>query len=142
MFNTVSNLASTLGLKQISQRLLACVTTFHNSNLGGELEAKGRHSKLHILFEKGVKCRVIAIGDYFSQCVLSPFHELLAGILKTLPNDCTFDQDAGFARVLQLTKVSKELYSIDLSKATDRLPLKLQTRLIALLVGDEDIAAA
>lgn len=140
LFDAIQSLANKLGLTQISQRMLNCVTTFHNSHLGGELEAKGRHSKLHVLFEKGVKCRIIAIGDYFSQCTLSPFHELLAGILKTLPNDCTFDQDAGFARVLHLTKVSKELYSIDLSKATDRLPLLVQKKLIELLVGDEDIA--
>ncbi|QDM55307.1 RNA-dependent RNA polymerase [Geopora sumneriana mitovirus 1] len=140
LFDSIQRLSDILGLKQVSERLLACVTTFHNSHLGGQLEENGRHSKLHVLFEKGVKCRVIAIGDYFSQCVLTPFHELLAGILKALPNDCTFDQEAGFNRVLELSKVSSELYSIDLSKATDRLPLKLQRRLMELLVGDDLIA--
>jgi hypothetical protein len=38
------------------------------------------------------KTRVIAIADYFSQTVLKPLHNFLLGILKSFPNDITFNQ--------------------------------------------------
>lgn len=121
-------------------RIHNCIGDFRKVDIFSEEEVKARHSKLHLLFEKGVKARIIAIGDYFSQCVLSPFHDLVASVLKTILNDATFDQDAGFQRVMLLTQTCKEVHSIDLSKATDRLPLKLQVRLMAMLLGDEVIA--
>ena len=97
------------------------------------------HSKLHALFEKATKARIIAIGDYFSQTVLSPFHDMLANILKGIPADSTFDQNAGFKRLLNLTKGRKDVYSLDLSKATDRIPVLALSKMIAFLTGSEVI---
>lgn len=54
------------------------------------------HSKLHLIFEKGNKTRIIAIVDYFTQELFSPLHDTLANILRSIPMDCTFDQDKGF----------------------------------------------
>jgi hypothetical protein len=96
----------------------------------------GSHSRLHVLYEKGTKSRVIAIGDYFSQNVLAPIHKTLAGILKTIPMDCTFDQIAGFNAVLKMSSVNDEMYSLDLSKATDRLPALAQRRILEHLFGE------
>jgi len=109
-------------------------------DIGSEGWTGGSHSKLHVLFEKSTKARIIAIGDYFTQSVLSPFHDMLASALKSIPQDCTFDQDRGFEQVLELTKSSNEVYSLDLSKATDRLPLKAQVSMMAALLGDEELA--
>lgn len=100
----------------------------------------GCHSKLHVLYEKGVKSRIIAIGDYYSQSILTPFHDMLAGILKTIPNDCTFDQNAGFEMVRAMSVKSDELNSLDLSKATDRLPRKAQARMLGFILDDPFIA--
>lgn len=98
------------------------------------------HSKLHALFEKGTKARIIAIGDYFSQTVLSPFHDLLANSLKQIEMDCTFDQNKGFERMLKLSKGRKDVHSLDLSKATDRIPVKALEAMIAFMTGSEAIA--
>jgi hypothetical protein len=57
------------------------------------------HSKLHFIFEKGDKCRVIAIGDYWTQQALCPLHDTLASILKGIDMDGTFDQDKISSRV-------------------------------------------
>lgn len=36
--------------------------------------------------------RTVAILDYWSQSQLRPIHQVLADILRRLPQDCTFDQ--------------------------------------------------
>lgn len=40
------------------------------------------------------KSRVIAILDYWSQTALRPLHKFLFGILRRIPQDCTFNQGA------------------------------------------------
>jgi hypothetical protein len=100
------------------------------------------HSKLHFLYEKGNKCRVIAIVDYYTQEALSHIHTVLAEILKGLPMDYTFDQEAGFKKVLDWSQSSSHtLYSFDLSAATDRLPLSLQEDLLSHIFGVREAAA-
>lgn len=72
--------------------------------------------------DKEGKTRDIAIGDYFSQTVLRPFHKYLFKVLRRIPQDCTFDQGSfkGFMATQQ-----GPFYSVDLSAATDRFPIKL-----------------
>jgi len=83
-----------------------------------------------------MKSRIIGIGDYFSQSVLTPFHKLLASVLDRIPNDFTNSHEKGFERVRQLTVESDECHSLDLSAATDRLPVKAQGRMIGILLGN------
>nr|UJQ92438.1 MAG: putative RNA-dependent RNA polymerase [Mitoviridae sp.] len=93
------------------------------------------HSKLHVIFEKGDKARTIAILDYFTQEIMSPFHDLIAGILKGLDQDGTFDQTAIAEKVRTWTSnPSLALFSFDLSAATDRLPVTLQRFIINNLI--------
>jgi hypothetical protein len=95
-------------------------------------------SKLHYIFTQGTKCRIVAISDYFTQEALSPLHDSLASIVKNIPMDATFDQDAGFERIKKLSMYKGAmLYSYDLSSATDRLPAELQSRIISALYGDD-----
>jgi len=82
--------------------------------------------------DKEGKTRVIAIGDYWSQACLKPYHEALGEILRSLPGDCTFNQGAFMTR---LTK--GPFYSFDLSNATDRMPLILQRRIFSHIFGEE-----
>lgn len=52
--------------------------------------------------------------------------------------DGTFDQLRPIRRLLRLqAKEHFPLYSLDLSAATDRLPVKLQARLLDLLLGKD-----
>jgi hypothetical protein len=98
------------------------------------------HSRLHVIWEKGVKSRIIAIGDYFSQALLNPFMVTLKNVLSNIPNDFTYNQEKGFNYVLDLTRQNIPCYSLDLSKATDRLPLKLQTRILGIILGNSVLA--
>jgi hypothetical protein len=97
--------------------------------------------KLVYLDEPG-KVRVIAMVDVWTQWVLSPLHEYIFSILRKLPNDGTFDQDAA-VRYIQKLMHRKDFscaYSFDLSAATDRLPIKLQISLLNYIsprLGDE-----
>lgn len=62
--------------------------------------------------------------------LLRPVHLYILDILKQIPMDSTFDQDAGVARGIEIMRSSGFAASYDLSAATDRLPLVLQARLI------------
>jgi hypothetical protein len=73
--------------------------------------------------------RVIAMLDYFSQVLLKPIHTVILQCLKTLPNDRTFTQDP-----FHQWKIDGEyFYSLDLSAATDRFPIHLQSKLLGYL---------
>lgn len=80
-------------------------------------------SRLSLKQESGGKNRIFAIGDYFTQSALKGFHTYLFSFLRTLVQDGTHNQNY----VSQIAKEWSEdeiddVYSIDLSKATDRLP--------------------
>jgi len=80
---------------------------------------------------------VIAILDYWSQTALRPLHDHLNQVLRRLGRiDGTFDQGA-FTWIASLSP----LHSLDLSNATDRMPIALQRRVISHVV-DEDFANA
>nr|WEU70944.1 MAG: RNA-dependent RNA polymerase [Hangzhou mito-like virus 6] len=97
------------------------------------------HSKLHVIFEKGDKARIIAIGDYWTQEVLTPLHKLIAKILGGLRMDGTFNQDKIAEQVRNWTRIEGiRLYSLDLSAATDRLPITLQSKILDFLTGIEE----
>jgi len=77
--------------------------------------------KLSYFPDKEKKVRVIAILDYFSQTVLRPLHQYLFGVLRKIPQDCTFRQDS-FQDKLPKYGI---YYSVDLSAATDRFPMEV-----------------
>jgi hypothetical protein len=80
-----------------------------------------------------LKCRIVAILDWFSQESLRPFHEYLFEVLRTIPRDRTFTQ-APFIT----DKEDRHLYhSLDLSSATDRYPLSIQAKLVKALTSSE-----
>jgi len=65
--------------------------------------------------------------------VLRPLHNVLFAILRKLPNDGTFNQDASFKRCIAKANKSGYAAGFDLSAATDRLPLSLQTAIVSSL---------
>jgi hypothetical protein len=86
------------------------------------ITGKGEIRRLVGIPDSG-KSRTVAILDYFSQAALRPVHYFLFGVLKKIPQDVTFDQGSFLGRVQGWGKV--EYFSVDLSKATDRFPIKL-----------------
>lgn len=100
-------------------------------------EVVGHHSRLAVKREKGGKDRVFAMVDYWTQLALEPLHHGLGDILRTMSEDCTFDQSKGVSRIKQWTTTSKAI-SIDLSSASDRFPMILQKKILEKLVGSEE----
>ena len=92
--------------------------------------------KLSYFSDKEGKTRVIAILDYWSQSALRPLHMVMNRMLRKIGPDCTFDQGS-FTRILPLSP----FHSLDLSNATDRMPIALQRRVISRIVGEERATA-
>lgn len=84
--------------------------------------------------EAAGKVRVFAMVDAWTQSALKPLHEMLFTFLKTLPNDGTFNQHASVRRCMVKVAVTGQSFGYDLSAATDRLPLALQTQIIDKII--------
>lgn len=77
-----------------------------------------------------------------TQSVLAPLHTALFDILKKIPNDGTFDQDASVKRSTKKAMEAGLAFSFDLSAATDRLPVQLTAAIIENIVGIQGIGDA
>lgn len=103
--------------------------------------ASGYLGKLGLKLEAAGKIRVFAMVDAWTQWVMAPLHDYIFNILKGLKvNDGTFDQLRPL-RTLQVQFLGEKAIghtfsSIDLSAATDRLPLALQKSLLKSLLLD------
>jgi len=87
--------------------------------------------KLVTLFEARGKVRIVAVTDWWTQALLSPLHTAIFNILKTIPQDGTFDQLGPVHRLLTYVRASgSPVYSYDLSAATDRLPIAFQVQVL------------
>jgi len=117
--------------------LVKLVSLFMESGLS-DGPTKKSIGKLHAKEEAAGKVRLFAIVDAWTQWALYPLHAIIFEILRRIPQDGTFDQTAPIN--LLSSKVSKgevkSLYSLDLTAATDRLPVSLQVHLVNDLVGD------
>lgn len=92
--------------------------------------------KLGIREEPG-KIRLFAMVDIFTQWVLSPLHLALFAVLRRIPQDGTFNQVKPVKDLVERCKAKgqRQVYSYDLSAATDRLPVVLQEWLLAAFTG-------
>lgn len=91
--------------------------------------------KLSFKEEAAGKLRIFAICDIWTQSLFKPLHDELFNFLKSLPNDGTFDQDKSFARAMEKAQLYNCGYSVDLSSATDRLPIDLQVGILDFMSG-------
>jgi len=87
--------------------------------------------RLGIIEELRGKTRVIGITDQWTQWLFKPLHDVLYSFLDTLSVDGTREQHGPVKRLLE--GGFSEFYSIDLSAATDRLPVSLQEDILNLL---------
>ena len=79
--------------------------------------------------------------DIWTQSVMSGIHENLFTVLKSIPNDATFDQEAAVKRCFAKVSEAKCSFGYDLSAATDRLPLSLQIVILSFFIGREGAEA-
>jgi hypothetical protein len=91
--------------------------------------------KLAFLEEAAGKVRVVALVDVVTQSIFKPLHDFIFSILKRIPQDGTFDQNSPITLIQGLGR--KDIFSYDLSAATDRLPLALQSALLGWLLGEK-----
>jgi len=82
--------------------------------------------RLGLIKELRGKCRIVGITNNWVQILLRPLHDCIYSFLDTkVPEDGTNDQLQPVRNLLDL-KVYPEFQSVDLSAATDRLPVILQ----------------
>jgi hypothetical protein len=91
--------------------------------------------KLGLKLEPG-KVRVFAMVDCFTQCLLRPMHDRLFECLRLIPQDGTFDQSKPLKDLVAKYQ-GRVLWSLDLSAATDRLPVALQEQLVSAFILPE-----
>ncbi|QDW65413.1 putative RNA-dependent RNA polymerase [Rhizoctonia solani mitovirus 21] len=92
--------------------------------------------KLSIKEEAAGKMRVFAMVDVWTQSILKPIEKMLANFLRNLPNDGVYDQHSSELRARSKALLAGCSYGYDLSAATDRLPLSLQSTLLDQLVPE------
>lgn len=80
--------------------------------------------RLAFVSDKGGKTRTVAIGNYWIQNALYPFHHICFKTLRMNSCDGTFDQISQFERVSKAAS-ERPVWSFDLTTATDRIPLVL-----------------
>jgi hypothetical protein len=88
--------------------------------------------KLSTVYNVAGKARVIAITNWWIQCAFKPLHDSLFNILKDIPEDGTFDQDKPLD-ILLSKDLESQIYSFDLSAATDRLPMEIQRDILNII---------
>lgn len=92
-----------------------------------------------VIQEKGYKARVVAMPKASVQTALKPLHLHLSNLLRQLPTDCTYNQESGALFAKKALSEGKEVYSVDLSGATDNFPLHLQLGVLnGLKLFDEE----
>jgi hypothetical protein len=91
---------------------------------------------VHHIHKKGggTDLRDIAVPNRFIQGALVPAADRMYNLVRSLPQDATFDQDR-FDRKLQNRVNNPNLYagSVDLSKATDNLPFNWGREIVSVL---------
>lgn len=99
----------------------------------------GELGKLALVEEPG-KLRVVAMVDCITQWVLYPLHRYIFDkILRVIPQDGLYDQLGPVRALIDKLRALglKNVYSYDLSAATDRLPVVLQEILLGQFVTPE-----
>jgi hypothetical protein len=101
------------------------------------LDKEGVLRRLTYFPDKEGKSRVVAILDYFSQTALKPLHKFLYARLRTIPQDCTFDQGS-FRTKIEGCPI---YYSVDLTAATDRFPIRVISSLLKAVFPEDYVQA-
>nr|UAN07874.1 putative RNA-dependent RNA polymerase [Rhizoctonia solani mitovirus 40] len=92
-------------------------------------------SQFAIKEEAAGKLRLFALMDSITQSAMRPLHDYMFAILRKIPNDGTFDQEASIRRSQDKAIKAGCAFSYDLTAATDRLPVILTAFIFSTIVG-------
>lgn len=90
--------------------------------------------RIGLIQEPGFKLRAVANPGRVFQRVLEPLGRELFQTLKSLPWDCTFQQNKADTAIQSALYQGQKVYSVDLSGATDYFPLDLQVEVLRQLL--------
>lgn len=113
---------------------------FDGPSLVQSLREKPLVGTIGFIQEKGAKLRSVANPFRVLQCALGPFGDYLYSLLKELPWDCTHSQEDGAIFAQSALARGETVYAYDLSNATDKLPLDIQTSLMLDLIQKPKVA--
>jgi hypothetical protein len=99
------------------------------------MDSKGCVGRISFIQEPGYKLRAIANPLPIFQILLDPLKRTLLDTLRLIPNDFTHDQDAGVDYVQRMLTDGFTTSSVDLSDATNHLPLTDQMNVLRALFG-------
>jgi hypothetical protein len=91
--------------------------------------------KLVCIQDKEAKTREVAVLDYWSQSALLPLHRYEFKFLSRIEQDCTLKQDKYFNYLR--AKPGNHYWSIDLTAATDRMPILVQHQFLSIWFGNQ-----
>nr|ALD89116.1 RNA-dependent RNA polymerase [Rhizoctonia solani mitovirus 11] len=83
--------------------------------------------KLAVVYDQAGKARVVASANWWIQSAFYGLHKSIFKFLKTLRKDGTMDQNAAYDNFIANCDKSQNMSGFDLSAATDRLPINIQT---------------
>lgn len=126
--------APNMDLVTVMERVIARLSILIFNKREQYIPAAGRLVKL---YEPAGKVRIIAIVDPLVNWLLKPLHDWVFAILRNIPQDGTFDQDKPIFDLVNLVKKRDKQFigSCDMSAATDRLPVVLQSMILAHVFG-------
>jgi hypothetical protein len=96
----------------------------------------GRLSEIQ---EAAGKVRVVALLDPFTQWLLYPLHDAFFSLFREISTDGCHDQTKPLLALMSRLKEKgqKDVYSFDLSAATDRLPIIIQEDILGILLNPD-----
>jgi hypothetical protein len=110
---------------------------FFLKQVSGIIPVKAWLGKLSFKEEAAGKVRIFALVDPITQWILYPLHKHIFAILRKIPMDGTFNQSRPIFRLLRKQKaMGLPLFSLDLTAATDRMPISIQAGLLDILVQE------
>lgn len=95
--------------------------------------------KIGLIQEPGMKLRAVANPNRVFQVALQPLGSSLYDLLRTLPWDCTHQQDKALPVVQASLKQHKQVFCVDLTGATDYFPLSLQESVLKHIVQNDTL---
>lgn len=137
MWQNITRLAAITGNTALIQIMSEASSAVRRNEVKHAKDRKPTHSRLRIKYEPGGKARVFAILDFFSQSALKPVHDYLMKWLKDQHQDGTSDHSLAAKQLAEWTASNNDIWSFDLTTATDRYPIFLQVRVMKRIFGDE-----
>jgi hypothetical protein len=94
--------------------------------------------EVHFLQEPGYKLRSIASPYRLFQVASQPLKDDLGRLVRELDWDCTHDQGKALPYIQKVLKSGEQVYSVDLSSATDYFPYELQQIALETIYGENN----